>query len=473
MKCEFLNSKKNKLLLSPRYCLAACQAAALALACLTAPAGALPHHAPKLAPAILGTPDGPWPFMRRGPNGLETYLIPSQLDQVRRLPEPERSDSLRFIGEHEANLSFFRRTAGGFFPQINSGAIRTMPEYDMDLGEVVLAVDVNDATEANPLFAHEPLLLALPDYTQAVLFVPEVAIPKIRQRLRELALSKRVRIVPSQRKAGVDFGEGITRWVRDIMLAGSEGGKPLLLSSLAHKNFADIAHNDLGYLGRAAGPRQSVLRMPIFFRGGNLELARAAGRKLLLMGAEEMAMNQKWFVEAFGFEPERNAVPEILKRATGADEVLILPNSRNLYHLDMYVTPLADGTLGLLAPVDPQRLTPADRDVLSRASALLKGAGFRIAELPTSAERIGKFQSPANSVSFVDRRSGRHRVLVPQFPEPADLAQPDPARPGLARPDLNRRILDAYRRAGLDPIPVEDRFHPYWGNIHCALVPLH
>lgn len=413
--------------------------------------------------------------MRRGPNGLETYLIPSQLDRVRRLPEPERSDSLRWIGEHEANLSFFRRTAGGFFPQINSGAIRTMPEYDMDLGEVVLAVAVDDAKEANPLFAHEPLLLALPPYTQAVLFVPEVAIRKVRQRLRELALSKRVRIVSSQRKAGVDFGEGATRWVRDIMLAGSEHGKPLLLSSLAHKNYADVVHNDLGYLERIAGPRQNVLRMPIFFRGGNLELARAAGRKVLLIGADEMAMNQKWFVEAFGFEPERNAVPEILKRATGAERVLILPNSRNFYHLDMYVTPLADGAVGLLAPVDPQRLTPADRDVLSRSSALLRGAGFRIAELPSSAERIGKFQSPANSVSFVDRRTGRRRVLVPQFPQPAgaDLARDDRAAQGLTRSDLNTRILDAYRRAGLAPIPVEDRFHPNWGNIHCALVPLH
>jgi len=405
--------------------------------------------------------------MRRGPNGPETYLIPSQLDQVRRLPEPERSDSLRFIGEHQANLSFFRRTAGGFFPQINSGAIRTTPEYDMDLGEVVVALDFDDAKAANPLFAHEPLLLALPAYTQAVLFAPEAAVPKIRRRLRELALDKRVRIVASQRRAGMDFGEGVTRWVRDIMLVGSERGHPLLLSSLAHKNYADVAHNDLGYLDRVAGRGEQVLRMPIFFRGGNLELARAGGRKVLLMGAEEMAMNQKWFVEAFGFEPGRDAVPEILQRATGADEVLILPNSRNLYHLDMFVTPLADGTVGLLAPLDAQRLEPADRDVLSRASALLKGAGFHIAELPTSVERIGKFQSPANSVSFVERGSGRHRVLVPQFPEPAD-----PARRGLAWPDLNRRVLDAYRRAGLDPIPVEDRFHPRWGNIHCALVPL-
>jgi hypothetical protein len=113
--------------------------------------------------------------------------------------------------------------------------------------------------------------------------------------------------------------------------------------------------------------------MPTFFRGGNLELARAGGRKVLLMGAEEMAMNQKWFVEAFGFEPGHNAVPEILKRATGADEVLILPNSRNLYYLDMFVTPLADGTVGLLAPVDAQRLAAADRDVLSRKCAAQGG----------------------------------------------------------------------------------------------------
>jgi hypothetical protein len=426
-------------------------------------AAATSHHAPKITAAVLGMPSGPWPLFRQGPKGVETYLIPSQLDEIRRLPEPDRSNILHTVEKRQSNLSFLQQTIPPFFSRLQAGNFQAEPEYAMDLSEIVMAVDSANAQDQNPLFEHEPLLLALPPYTRAVLFVPEAAIPKVKERLKALALSKRVRIVASQQKSSINFGNGATRWVRDIMLVTHQHGVPLMMPSLAYENYSDIARNDLGYLGQAAGKGHHYLRMPIFFQGGNLAVAKS-GRKVLFAGAAERTTNQQWFLDSFGFEPSPDAVHGILKAVTGADEVLILPNSSNLFHLDMFMAPLADGIIGLLAPVDPEQLAAADRLVLNRTAEILRRAGFHVVPIPTSAERIGKFEAPTNIVSFIDRRSGRRRALVPQFPESAASG---------AAAGLNAKTLAAYRNAGIDPVPVEDRFYQLHGSVHCALVALH
>jgi hypothetical protein len=450
-------------LLSNRTRLTICGLLGAVLAAPVAPVEAMDHPPPKITAAVLGMPSGPLPFTRQGPKGVETYLIPSQLDEIRRLPEPDRSNILHTLQKRQSNLSFLQQTIPPFFSRLHAGNFQADPEYAMDLSEIVMAVDAANARDQNPLFEHEPLLLALPPYTRAMLYVPEAAIPKVKQRLKTLALVKRVRVVASQQKSAIDFGNGATRWVRDIMLVTRQHGAPLLMPSLAYENYSDIAHNDLGYLNHAAGKRHHYLRMPIFFQGGNLALAKN-GRKVLFAGAAEIATNQQWFIDSFGFQPSPEAVPAILKTVTGADEVVILPNSQNLFHLDMFMVPLADGVVGLLAPEDPEHLAANDHRVLIRTGEMLRHAGFHIVQIPTSAERIGKFESPTNSVSFVDRRSGRRRALVPQFPEAAASG---------AAASLNAKVLAAYRSAGIDPVPVEDRFNQFHGSLHCALVALH
>lgn len=411
-------------------------------------------------PAILGMPNTPWIFQHQGPRGPETYLIPNQLDKVKRLPEPARSDGLRIIRAQESRLAFLRATIGRAFPRLQSGALHATPEYTVDLAEVVMGIDAENAHDANPLSRHEAILLALPAYTRVVLLTPEAALPQVRRRLRVLDMSHRVRPVLSQKRTGSEPAAGVSHWVRDLMFVTHDGNTTTLLTSLAHKNWRDLAHNDLEYLNRTAGKDRHLLRMPIFFRGGNLLMAAREKQTLLLVGRDELAMNQDWIAKTFHFSPLPEAVPEILKAATGADAVLILPNSRHFFHLDTYLTPLADGQIGLLAPLDSERLPQADRDVLAQTRQLLLSKGFAIVDIPTTAHRISHYQSPVNIVPFVDRQSGQRRALTPMFPEsPGD--------------SLNAKVLAAYRRAGIDPIPVEDHFHERWGSIHCALVPLH
>lgn len=427
------------------------------------PLSTLAKHANRLDSSVLGMPEGPWSYVHRGAKGLETYLIPSQMDAIRRLPEPERRIALRFIRDHEANLSFLRKTSRRFFSGVNAEGRHAVPEYNMDLGEVMMGVDFENALDDNPIHPHEPILHALPLYTRVILLAPETALPKIRARLKTLGLSKRVRLVVSKDRAMRSPGEGVTRWVRDLGFVANDGKHALLLTSLAHKYFSDVSHNDLAYLARIDDPSHHVRQMPIFARGGNLAIAKAI-QTALLVGSDEIKMNQQWFAEAFGYSPPPNALPDILKAATGIDQVAILPNSRNLFHLDMYITVLNDGTVGLLTPDDPENLGSDDRDTLRRGREVLQGLGFHIVPIPTSVERMKRFQSSTNIVTFVDRSNGRHRALVPLFPEPHGQL---PSR------SLNARVLAAYRNAGIDPVPVEDRFHLRWGNTHCALVPLH
>lgn len=413
--------------------------------------------------SILGMPTGPWPFVRAGPKGLRTYLIPTELPLIRQLPEPERNANLRAIRHHQANLSALDRTIHQFFPQLQARRFSRIPEYARDLNEVVMAIDLQDIQHDNPLHAHEPVLKALPAYTRVVMLAPKEAVPRIKPRLEALGMANRVQTIVSRELSENSPTDGITRWVRDIMFVAQDNAQVTILTSLAHKEYEDVAHNDLAYVERINGHKRHVLRLPIFLRGGNLLAVEKGGRKLLFVGEDELLMNQLWFPQTFAFTPSENAVPEILKAVAGADEVIVLPNSRTLFHIDTFIAPLGDGQVALLDPPDAARVTPADRHVLARTREVLQRRGFTIVPIPTTIQRMENFQSPVNIVSFTDRRTGHRRALVPLFSE----TKGDAASQG-----LNDRVLAAYRSAGINPIPVDDRYYVRGGNIHCALVPL-
>lgn len=430
----------------------------LACCCLAPLAPALAKHGPSNE-TILGLPSGDWPFVYPSPTGARTYLIPSQLGALKRLPEPDRSRALHFVREHEANLRTLRRTGATFFEQLSSHPTAARPEYYSELREAVMAVDAEQSRQANPIFAHEPVLLALPPYSRVTLFVPVEARQRVRERLRALGLTDRVRVRVSAapNRTGPD---GRTRWIRDTIFATYDADHTVVYTSLAHKNSRDVAHDDLGYVKGIKDRRHLVVRMPVFFRGGNLALAENP-RRILLIGSDELAMNRQWFLDTFGFEPLPDTVQTTLRLASRADEVVVLPNTRNFYHLDMYLAPIAKGKVALLAPQDPEQLAPNDRRLLDTARQTLNRLGLQIVDVPTRADWIRRFESPTNVVSFIDRNSQRPRTLVPQFPEPA-------GGPG----GLNAAVQAAYRAAGIEPVPVEDRFHDFFGNTHCALVAL-
>lgn len=413
------------------------------------------------ATETLGLPSGDWPLILKTRTGYQTFLIPSQLAAIRRLPEPDRSEALGFVRTHEANLKRLKFSSEVFHLRSGKGSLRSVPEYQQEMSEAIMAVDTELAASANPILPHEPVLLALPSYTKILLLTPQNALAKVRSRLHFLGIAGRVRIINSGAPPSRNT-DGTTRWIRDVIHVAHVGKQTLVEIPLAHKQFDDLAHNDLAYVERIGDRQHGVLRIPIYFRGGNL--ARVDhDKRILLIGADEIQMNMKWFIESFGFRPPATSVQEILKTATGVDAVVVLPNSRNFYHLDMYLTPLGPGVVGLLAPLDHARLSAVDRKVLLESAAALARLGLRTVPIPTLVDWIEKFQSPTNSVSFTERGTSRRRALVPQFPEhsvPAALAS------------VNRRVLAAYRQAGIDPIAVEDRFHTRWGNTHCALVAL-
>lgn len=73
---------------------------------------------------------------------------------------------------------------------------------------------------------------------QAKLFLSEIVapariIPKVKARLRELALERRVSVPASDEGPRAGHGEGVTRWVRDIMFVGQNQGMAVVLPSLA------------------------------------------------------------------------------------------------------------------------------------------------------------------------------------------------------------------------------------------------
>ena len=78
--------------------------------------------------------------------------------------------------------------------------------------------------------------------------------------------------------------------------------------------------------------------------------------------------------------------------------------------------------------------------------------------VPTISSRIKKFQSATNIVLFKNKDDKRLSALIPDFK--------DVVYKGIS---LNQLVIEAYKKSGIFPIPVKDKFHQVNGNTHCAV----
>lgn len=385
-------------------------------------------------------------------DGKTRYRMPEQLPELQALPADRRQRLDALIRQHDLNVRFVRKAIKSTRGALRGGHLRANPEYRATLAEIVIGVDREMAAGGHPLHAHEPVLLALPAYTRIDVMVPAAFRDDVARDLRALGLEQRARILVHRRPSG---DRAATRWARDALLPGGEG-RSTLFRPLSYWPRRDLQSDDLRYLEFLRGSRRQVVTVPLFYRAGNLLLG-VADRPLLFVGRDEMAGNQEVYRHTLGIVPPPDAVLEVFAALTGAAESVLLPNTRRLFHIDMYISFLADGVAALLDPLDPGALPADDLAVLAEARAELSRRGFRIVPIPTVAARVAAFQSSTNIVPYIDRDSGERRALVPDFPDLTVDGQ-----------SLNGLVARAYRDAGIEPVFVEDRFYSTEGNTHCV-----
>lgn len=442
-------------------------AAALAAVASSIPAAAAKHQQQLIPPA-----GSPWQMVAEVGGRTETFVLPGDLPRIKALPKADRERLLAGVRRVEGNQRHSRKVAQSFFADPAPTDARLTPEYDRTLAEVAISISYTDSDNPQPLWRHEPILRALPAYSRVHVVTPPKAADAARRMLGEYGMGERAVLHPieewSGKKENVTRYSRPTRWIRDTFMVGADpAGKAALFVPLAYARFSDLTRSDLDFVYQRWHDPRRIVRLPAFVRGGNVAVAeRPDGRRLVFVGAHEIALNDEHFVHSTGLGPPKPLVTEALKRIARTGEVYVLPNTEKLFHIDMAVNFLAPGLAAVIAPVDEARLANEDLQVLIALRRRLAETGFRVVNVPTTAARIAAYRSPVNALPFVDRDSGRRKLIVPRF---ADETVSIDGR----SQSLNDAVRAAYERAGVEVVFADDRFSDRWGNVHCAILALH
>jgi hypothetical protein len=439
----------------------------LATAFPAAPAGAA-DYPPEIIPAAA-----PWVFRSTHAQDELVLRIPDDLQRLNLLPRTQAQALRSQVERIERNREYIRKIGKRFAARGDLRRYRIKPDYEHRMKIAALSISHEDATAADPLWRHRPLIAALPDYTRIVLRAPAEAAAGVQAALGPAGLAGEVTVVSSQHglaKNGSTSVSRPSRWIRDTFFVAhdSQGDDTALLLPPAYTRIDDLAGNDLTAFEHDRQWADRTLRLPIFIRGGNLHAAEARGRQVLFVGQREAIYHAEAFYFATRHRPPPSQFNDVLRAISGvddADDIITLPNSHHLFHIDQVVMFPRPGIAGIIAPVDPEAVPESDLRVIRETRRLVEAAGFTVIDIPSSAARIAAYRSPVNAVAFLDWKTNRPTLLAPVFPDEKLLVE------GRLQ-SLNRLVVEALERTGVDVIPVEDRFSERQGNTHCALLAL-
>lgn len=392
----------------------------------------------------------------------QRFVFPDDYAKLSHYPAPVRGQVLAAANRAERNIARIREIGKAFFTDARKHNYRMIPDSELTLREVVIAVR---ETSPDPLVRHEPILAALPAYSRIHVITPKDLLTTVRDKVASLpGLAQKTTLHPvdvwvDKTSNGLVYRRP-TRWVRDAFLPGRDDtGNPVVFLPPAYTSIHDLTRNDLDFFRNITGSAQRQLRLPVFVRGGNLKIVEHGKRRILLIGEREFRYNEEIYLATTQFRPPEQLMIDVLKEISGAEEVVVLPNSDRLFHLDMVMAMPRPGVATVIAPLDLARVSPDDRAVIMRVRQTLARIGIRRIDIPTTAARIADFQSPVNGVAFRHATSRRYAFLLPEFPEPAA---------GASR--INALIRQRYRETGVQVIPLEERFFSQHGNTHCVVV---
>jgi hypothetical protein len=380
----------------------------------------------------------------------------------------------------ESNLAIIASARRTFLESLaDDGPSVVRPEYERRLGEIAFAAN-RGSDKRSPLSDFAEIFAALPSYTQLHLFVPETAVEWAEEELAELGIEYRASVygVTSEFLSGrwKAWSDTIVRnssiWMRDVALVGATGGAPRIYQPLAYRASSSLSQNDTDFIRELGGgdTRLKVVPFPHFIRGGNLLTGEIGGRLIAFIGTNEVQFNVAALPvltqDKRGEDVVANDFLRDLKLVTGADKVVVLPNTRRVFHLDQALVFLAPGRVGVLKSVDDVPFDPAEEAMFSEIRRILADNGFTIVDIPSSPGHLGRFESSANALLFRNVNSGRPTALVPRFPD-AEVTWE-----GQTFKSMMELVADVYRREGFAVVFVKDSFSTLQGNLHCVTLPL-
>lgn len=410
----------------------------------------------------------PWKFMAEVDGNYLAFRVPGDISLLRQYPESTQARTWARIALRDRNLEILEGLAVGAEQILKREKFHRVPQQDRHMDEIVISFDPSDVVKEDPLYKHEPILRRLPDYTYIHIFVPEEFAGIVRERLRALRLPNRTGIYPVSvwegERDGITVSHTCEAWTQDLFRVSlNASGRQYLFTPANYLQSTVLDVPDIDFLDRlvTGSRRRKIVRLPIFFHAGNILMGEST-RRMLFIGKGLLKKNEQMYFNAIHAKPADAGVISLLQATSGVAEAHVLPNSTNLFHLDMVMAILDKSTIALVDPLDKERLAPADREVVDEIRKTLTALGFTIVPIPTVVKRIENFQSPVNIVPFLNRHDNKRYLYLPTYPDSLVTVQGKST-------SLNGLIRDAYAARGFTVIPVEDRFSAKKGDLHCVL----
>lgn len=440
------------------------------------PTGNAPHLRGSKQPSLLErlrVPElsDPWEIDAFFEGVRIKLAFPESLNHLDKLPAAIQDTVRRRIKFRWRNLNVLRKAAIDLDVALRTNPFTHLAQHEQTLEHVVMALPpIQPNSSEGAIAMHEPLLAALPTYSKVDFFLPEALMKQVASRLSVLGLQKRVHLHGENQFELIEdkilLRHHTTYWMRDVLMASADkhGNTPLLLP-LAFYQINDLSRPDNDYVHKLHNPKRPVIRIPLFFKGGNLMVISSRQRRILLIGQDELRHNQEFYYNAFFYFPPESEVLDLLRQIAGADDVRVIPNSKNLYHLDMVMAVVQPGIVALLDPLDSEELHSEDRRVISQLHDILEDYGQRIVGIPTLSNWVNEFKSPVNILPFRHRDTRVLSAIVPRFEE--QIVTIDGRSTS-----IHETIRQVYREAGVETIFASSGLFRSGGNWHCAVLPI-
>lgn len=412
--------------------------------------------------------DAPWEIDSYFNGSRFTLTLPLSNEASRRLPDALVRELRQRESYRDGNVDAAVQAQQQFHQLLNAGPLSKQLEYQRQLNNIVISIHPRDVEQHDdPLYRHRPLLKKLPAYTQLQLFVPDLLVTETEKSLLDLGLVNRSVInsvdIWAHYESGILLRHSTSRWAQDLFeVVLDSSDKKQIVIPMSRYQIHDLKRSDNDYLNQLVDDGYGVVKTPLFFRGGNLLMGENRhGKKILFIGERELQKGRGDYYTSLFIQPEDSLVIEMMRQFSGADEVVVISNSEQLFHLDMAMSFIGKGKVALLNPIDATGAATEERKVLTELKQRLYKSGFEIFPIPTTVARMEKFQSSVNGIVYTDRDDQRIRAFVPEF---IDQQVQHAGR----QQSLNYLIMQAYRRSGVEPMAIEERFHSLSGNLHCA-----
>jgi len=416
----------------------------------------------------LPSKDTPWEVDTYFDGQRFTLTLPFENNGINLLPKALAEQLRQRAVYREGNIEAAIQAQQQLHQLLSAGPVMKQLEYQRELNNVVISIHPRDVEQyPDPLYRHQPLLEKLPDYTRLQLFVPDFLVADTQKSLVRLGLNARSKINPvdiwARYESNILLQHSTSRWAQDLFEAVQDSdGKTQIIVPMSRYQINDLSRSDNDYLYQLKEDGYGVIKTPLFFRGGNLLVGESnRDKKILFIGERELVKSRGDFYTSLFIQPDEQTLIEMMRRFSGADEVVVIPNSQHLFHLDMAMSFIGKGKVALLSPIDHSQLSKEDQQVLVALKQQLQEAAFDVISIPTTASRIEKFQSSVNGIVYTNADNKALHAFVPKYED-------QQVRVKNTMQSLNHLIMQAYREGGVEPMAIEERFHSLSGNLHCA-----